>query len=186
MQPGAWSRLLCVVCAVLSSGCSVLFVQSPPSDARDLPLSEEVECSTSKVAPVIDVALATTQVVGTAYALSRSDYSAPISKEADVALGIGLTAAYAASAIHGFSATGECIDARAERRARRRRAPNGAPATRVAPAPSTPAAVTPATSTPDPCTPAPGALPPSTAAPSNTPVPEPMPNRLMAPVNPYE
>lgn len=130
---------LCLVVGFLSSGCSMLFVESTPPNASKLPRSEPLECTTSQVAPTVDLVMTGLQVLRTAYAASQSDgayRSVPISRGADIGLGIGLTAAYGASMIYGYSETRDCRqakDARARRRRReeqrkKREAPAAAPA----------------------------------------------------------
>lgn len=124
MRSKATASFICVLFGILSSGCSFLFVTSPPANVEKLPLSEPVECTTSDAAPLIDAAIAGLQVLRTAYALSASDsdYSgAPISREADAAFGVALTGVFTVAAAYGFSTTGECSDAKADRARRRRR-----------------------------------------------------------------
>ncbi|MBX3186511.1 MAG: hypothetical protein KF819_05830 [Labilithrix sp.] len=152
---------ICAICGVLSSGCSFLFVKGPPINAEKLPPSKPVECTTSRAAPVVDAAVTAFQVVRTVYAIKASDtdyWNVPISRGADIGLGVGLTTLFGASMIYGLTTTSECIDAK-ERHARRRRAPrrspvnvDAAPTPSVEPAPGVPETVTP---TEDDATPAP-------------------------------
>jgi hypothetical protein len=101
--------------ASCSFGCSLLFVTSPPATVEKLPPSEPVQCTSSKAAPVIDTLIAGYQVFRTGYALSRSnsDYKgAPIDRNADIGIGVGLAALFIASSIYGYSVTSECAEAK--------------------------------------------------------------------------
>lgn len=115
---------VCGVVGLLSTGCSMLFVESTPPNASKLPTSEPLECTTSRAAPTVDLVMTGLQVLRTAYAASESDgayRSVPISRGADIGLGIGLTAAYGASMIYGYSETRDCREAKDARARRRRR-----------------------------------------------------------------
>ena len=93
------------------SGCSLLFVDAPPPNHAQL---RHFDCTSSKAAPIIDTVIGGYQVVRTAVALSAedSDYgSYPISRGADIAFGLGLSTLFIASAVYGFSTTGDCSDA---------------------------------------------------------------------------
>ena len=74
---------LCLVVGFLSSGCSMLFVESTPPNASKLPTSEPLECTTSQVAPTVDLVMTGLQVLRTAYAASQSD--GPIARFRSVA-----------------------------------------------------------------------------------------------------
>jgi hypothetical protein len=68
-------------------------------------------CTSSKVAPAIDAALAGLEGVRTGIALSEDDSSyqnSPISRNTDIGLGVGFAALFLASSIYGFYETGEC------------------------------------------------------------------------------
>lgn len=166
MRFKALTCLFCAVCGILSSGCSFLFVKSPPANAEKLPPTEPVDCTTSQVAPAIDALIAGFQVVRTGYAVSQSesDYvGAPIKRSADIALGAGLTVVFVAAAAYGFAATGECSDVR-DAQARRRRKLKRPPAVvRTAPTSSEDMSA--------PATPVP-VQPPETETPSTPPPPE--------------
>lgn len=102
---------------ILSCGCSLLFVSGPPKNAERIPPSEPLECTTSKLAPGVDTAVAAYQVFRTGYALSRTsaDYAGqPINQEADIGFGLGLTALFAASAVYGYVTTGKCAQAKVD------------------------------------------------------------------------
>lgn len=70
-----------------------------------------MECTTSVVAPVVDGLLTGYQLFRAGYAAqaSEGDYaSSPIPRETDLALGIGLSAAFLASAIYGGVSAARC------------------------------------------------------------------------------
>ena len=105
----------CVSCVLCLPGCSWLFVEAPRAQVTP---SQPVTCTRSKAAPIIDSVVTGLQTVRVVYALSQSeaDYDDfPISRGADIGLGLGFTALFAASAVYGFSTTATC--AAAEQRA---------------------------------------------------------------------
>src|SRR5262245_18743225 len=82
---------------VLSTGCSLIFVSGPPDHPETLPPSAPIDCTSSKVTPVIDTVVTGLQVVRTAVAASAhdSDYSGqPISRQADIGFGVGFAALF--------------------------------------------------------------------------------------------
>jgi hypothetical protein len=95
-------------------GCSFLFTTAPKSEPTYGGAPSEYQsssCTTSKAAPIVDTVIAGLEGVRTGIALAadKSDYeSAPISKGADVAFGLGFLALFTASAIYGFTVTGKC------------------------------------------------------------------------------
>jgi hypothetical protein len=96
------------------AGCSFLFVKRPPPvESRH----GRVHCTSSTIAPVLDTLGAGGMFVHTALTVSAPDTqyvrALPISRNADIALGISLTALYVASTIAGFAWTSECGEARA-------------------------------------------------------------------------
>jgi len=96
------------------AGCSFLFVQRPPpAESR----RGKVRCTSSTIAPVMDTIGAGGLFVHTALTVSAPDAqyvgALPISRHADIALGIGLTTLYVASTIAGFAWTSDCREARA-------------------------------------------------------------------------
>jgi hypothetical protein len=65
----------------------------------------------------VDAIIAGLQAARTGYAVSRtdSDYDGMfLSRGGDIGLGVGLTTAFALSAIYGFAATGTCRDVTAQ------------------------------------------------------------------------
>lgn len=100
IQPSLRSLAL----ALSSTGCSLLFVNTAaPPAPRD--------CTSSRLAPVVDSVLAGYQTLRTGAALSADDelykrYGVP--READVAVGATLTALFLGSAVYGYIKTAEC------------------------------------------------------------------------------
>jgi|GEM_PF-1598062 len=123
-----------LVCGVLMlsllagvQGCSLLFTTAPksaPSSAGATSEYESSNCTTSRAAPVVDTVIAGLEGVRTGLAMAADDRdyaNSPISREADIALGVGFLALFTASAIYGYYVTGECSkvhhhDAAVERR----------------------------------------------------------------------
>jgi len=104
---------LCALAIFLHcSGCSLLFVNAPPKPPPVEPSARaEVSCTSSKAAPVLDTVFATLEVGRTALAAAAPDstyQNAPISRGADIALGIGFASLFLASAVYGFTQTSEC------------------------------------------------------------------------------
>lgn len=119
--------LLFVVAAVICGGCSFVFVRGPPSNTAPRPESEtaskvEVDCTSSRLAPVLDVLGSV--VTGAATVLfsicpGDPDYegggSAPSCTGQISAAAIG-TLAYVASAVYGFGTAASCDEARLPRK----------------------------------------------------------------------
>lgn len=97
---------------ILSQGCSLIFVTTPPESLPKDP-RQEVSCTSSVVAPVVDTVIGAYQGLrtGVAIAADDSDYQDyPISRPADVALGLGFAALFVGSAVYGYSSTSACSD----------------------------------------------------------------------------
>lgn len=95
-----------------SSGCSFIFVRTPPSDGR-ISTVRSSNCTSSKLAPGFDTAFGALELVRTGMAATadKSVYSnpdAPLSREADIALGAGFAALFVGSAVYGFVNTSRC------------------------------------------------------------------------------
>lgn len=95
---------LLTVLAIATSGCSLCFVTpaAPPSKR---------ECTSSRLAPIVDSVLGGYEAVRTGYAIfGPGDVYERIGvpREADIALGAGLTAVFVGSAIYGYVKTAEC------------------------------------------------------------------------------
>lgn len=114
LAPTLRALLASAASLTLLPGCSLFFVQSPPTPR--LP-DQPVACTTSNAAPIVDSVVAGLQLVRVGYAISQkeSDYEDfPISRGADIGIGVGLLAVFAASAAYGFGVTGSCASAQHE------------------------------------------------------------------------
>ncbi len=95
------------------TGCSLIFVKTPANDGNVSSRLSGGNCTSSRVAPALDTTFATLQLVRTGLAASASDSvydnpKAPLSREADIALGAGFMALFTGSAIYGFVNTSRC------------------------------------------------------------------------------
>lgn len=136
-RTGMVCRATCLL-ALLGAlpGCSLLFVTKapPPSparvrDAQDQPkkVSRSKACTTSQFAPIVDSVVGGYQVYRTIYAVTAADsaYSnVPISRGADIVLGLAFTALFVGSASYGFAATHNCRELREHEAAEGRARPN--------------------------------------------------------------
>lgn len=96
--------------AASGSGCSLTFMTPPPVSmpGRARP---HVDCTTSYLAPVLDSAAAAYQLAGVAYVSTLDEArfrEYPISKQADMAIGGALAAAFVGSAIYGYVSASRC------------------------------------------------------------------------------
>lgn len=92
----------------VATGCSFLFVEGPPPNAEKVPV---LHCSTSDGAAGADIVIAGLQALRTIYAMSldEADYKgSPLSRESDMAIGLGLTTLFASSAYHGVKNVSAC------------------------------------------------------------------------------
>ena len=112
-------RLPAIVSAVVASGCSFALVSGPPANHRQLPV---VECTTSRVGPILDTVWTILQVSNIALAASSSEAEwddtfggdAPWSRNAGMGIYTGLAALGAAGMYFGFTRTSACRGAKAE------------------------------------------------------------------------
>lgn len=167
-------RLASVVSSAIALqcvGCSLVFTSGPPPRDERPPPPQPIDCSTSRVPPLLDTACAGFQVFRSAMAAtaSNSDYAnAPISRNADIAAGAILFGLFAVSATHGYIATADCDDAKDDRAREIRRPQNPVPG-------QVPAATHPAPQVVP-------AVPLPTVAPTSAPQPvPPLPNEPSAP-----
>jgi hypothetical protein len=127
------SRFLIVfVVLFVLGGCSFVFTHGPPADH---PKRKVFDCSTSQAAPIIDAAIAGFQTFRVIYATTQddSDYQDfPISRGADIGVGIGLTALFFVSSLYGYATISDCEEAK-EALYERTRRPKAAPTTRPTP-----------------------------------------------------
>jgi hypothetical protein len=167
------------IAGAMTCGCSFVFVSGPPDHPEKLPPQMPLDCTTSRAAPILDGVFAGYETFRTTYALTRkeSEYrDFPISRGADIGIGIGLTALFVVSMAYGFTATNDCEDAIDARL--RRGPPEGLPPPSIAPGrvpfaapPSAPVPTPPPAQQVQP--PAPASPPPSTSAPQLAPTPAP-------------
>jgi hypothetical protein len=114
MKRSANYRLLSLGCLALfasTSGCSLVFVTPPPEDGRML--RKTAGCTSSVAAPVVDSLIGAFQVVRTGLAVAADDSAyadpkQPLTRDADIGIGLGLTALFVGSAAYGFVHTAEC------------------------------------------------------------------------------
>jgi len=108
----ALTLVLIAALAAPQADCSFLFVERPPpAESRR---AGAVTCSTSAVAPVLDMLIAGWQVARTGLALAATDADyrgAPFSRDTDIILGVTLAGLFATSMIAGFGWTSDCRDA---------------------------------------------------------------------------
>jgi hypothetical protein len=96
---------------VSASGCSLLFVTPPPADGRIV--QRKGKCTRGVAAPIVDSLVGGLQVARTALAAAADDKvyadpKQPLSRGADIGIGVGLTALFVGSAAYGFINTAEC------------------------------------------------------------------------------
>lgn len=108
-------RALVAYCVLgpLATGCSFAFVQPASVDGRRSLQAQE--CTTSNLAPGLDMAITGWQAIRVvaAAAATDADYrGAQLSRGADMALGLVFGMLALSSAIYGFSTTAECRAAR--------------------------------------------------------------------------
>ncbi|HEY2728493.1 MAG TPA: hypothetical protein VGK52_01055 [Polyangia bacterium] len=132
-RPGALALVLCAVTAAATNGCSALFVDGPPANARKL---RAFNCTTSNSWPTTDVILGgLTLLDGLGAVTSASQTSSGgINNGNYVAAGVALggAALFAASAASGYKNTSACRDATGELMTRLY-PPGGAPPNGFAP-----------------------------------------------------
>lgn len=98
---------LLLALTLLVNGCSMLFVRPPRPSGGAGPGG----CTTNKVAPVLDTMFTGWQAVRITIAATASEDAyrgAPLTREADLLIGVLLGVVGASSAIYGFSAVNEC------------------------------------------------------------------------------
>jgi hypothetical protein len=119
LTPVARSPLLGLVLALVSTGCSFIFVRPPPRGPVRLIAGAVQDCTSSKVAPIFDTLGVVAEGARIGYAATApnkvyDDPNQPLSREADIGLGIGFAALFLGSAIYGYSNTSRCARRQAE------------------------------------------------------------------------
>jgi hypothetical protein len=107
------SAVLTALFALSSTGCSLLFVHERPSPRPGNIGPPTGQCTSSQVAPVLDTIFTGLEATRVVYAASADDSvyadpKQPLSRGADIGLGLGFTALFLGSAIYGYVATGSC------------------------------------------------------------------------------
>jgi hypothetical protein len=169
-------RLVAVILvAQLLGGCSFVLVSGPPSNHQQLPV---VDCTTSRLGPILDTVWTILQTINFSVAASRSeqewndsfDGDPPLSHSTAIPVYAGLALLGGAGMYYGFSRTGACRAAKNEAMMRGMGGPQPGPGTwpppaaPAAPAPAAPAPAAPAP--PAPAAPAPPASAPAAPAPA--------------------
>jgi hypothetical protein len=103
-----------LACAWLVSGCSFLFVTEAPAGHARL---TSFECTTSKLAPVLDTVGAVAYGAEAAVFAASRDSSGGSSTETAMAA-FGIAALATVSAVHGYRATSQCAQAKDDLQAR--------------------------------------------------------------------
>lgn len=100
---GLWVTL---VFLLTNSGCSFLFVSSPPEKVTAY---TTLNCTTSRAAPAVDGVLGALSAVGTIYE-ANADYPTGY-----IVAGAAWTLLYASSAIYGSTVVSDCQEATEKR-----------------------------------------------------------------------
>jgi hypothetical protein len=94
-----------ILTVLSSSGCSWLFVQPlPPNYER----GDDSNCTTSRVAPVIDTIFTATNLASAIYVSGQNNVA---NKGSAAALGTSVAILWLSSAIYGYRSTSACEDA---------------------------------------------------------------------------
>ena len=106
-----------------ASGCSILFTKGPPTRVEP---HEPIRCTKSYAAPVVDGLITVLHVARTLYAVSLTDrdyQGMQLTREADIAFGVGLSGLFLISTAVGSSRVGGCNELleKVERRPEARR-----------------------------------------------------------------
>jgi hypothetical protein len=104
-------RTSALLLAYLTSGCSAVLLTPPPAQPAPGFARPHVDCTTSYLWPIVDSALSAYQLAGVAYVSTLDDSrfrNYPISRQADMAIGATLAAAFAGSAIYGYVSGARC------------------------------------------------------------------------------
>jgi hypothetical protein len=157
-----WMRRYIAVLAIVTSGCSFLFVSGPPANHTKVPY---FECSSSNWAPIVDTVVAALQIANVVVAAKDTDQqwhdmycaptdttcNAPFSRGAAIPAYIGFSALAAASLYYGYTRVAACKSAKDELATRAAvEPPAGTWPPAPAPAAPAPAALAPAAPEPTP------------------------------------
>ena len=112
MQRAAGMRAFALLLLPPLSGCSLLFVESPPPSHHQR--LRYFDCTSSRLAPIVDTVVATSYgLTGVAMAAYAADDEVRGDAVPMVLLPLGVAALFGVSAAHGFSTTSDCEDAKA-------------------------------------------------------------------------
>lgn len=102
-------RVIALTVALALTGCSFIAVNGPDIAPGTMPMPDDIDCSESRAAPIVDVVLGTLMVMGaiSAFIDSRKPDGAPLSGEAALAIA-AVAVVFGSSAYFGFSRTSEC------------------------------------------------------------------------------
>jgi hypothetical protein len=107
---------LALACATPAlGGCSFMLSSGPPSHTDLSAADEPIKCSSSKLPPIVDTLLGVGELgrIALAAATNEREYrDSPISKEADILLGVAFASLFIASAVYGYTVTGNCDEAK--------------------------------------------------------------------------
>ena len=115
MKPSRSSFRSAVLLGVvlLNTGCSLLFVNRPPAAEEVSGRPWAISCTSSKAAPIVDTLVTGLEATRIALAVNAPDstYQAsdqPLSRGADIGLGLSFGALFLSSAIYGYVETTQC------------------------------------------------------------------------------
>ena len=102
-----YGQCICIFAATAAalggSACSLLFTTKPPPGAANLPPMASVQCTSSKVAPIVDTGVALGMGMHM-ISLLRADNAAAtplISREVDLGISAGVALLFIGSAAYG-------------------------------------------------------------------------------------
>jgi len=105
------SRIFALLLGCLSNGCSFIFVTPPPARVSQPTPRPHADCTSSRLAPVLDGIWTGYELVRVGYAAQArdSEYSRlPIDRGTDLALGAASAALFLSSTIYGIVNTSAC------------------------------------------------------------------------------
>lgn len=94
-----------------SVGCSFTFVTPPPAHVSQPTARPNADCTSSRVAPVLDGILTGYELFRVGYAAQAGDATyrgLPVDRTTDMALGAGFAALFLSSTIYGVVSTSAC------------------------------------------------------------------------------
>jgi hypothetical protein len=107
------ARILAVLLPTTLFGCSFIFVNAPPDEPEERTAQAAGECTSSNLWPIVDVVGVPASAGNALYFSQDETIDRPV-RTALVATHIGWGLLFAASAVHGFTATNDCRKLRKE------------------------------------------------------------------------